>query len=1514
MSEEKRCPRCGGAFAPDPIEGELSGMCPKCLAALLRTDPGAPPVTSATRMEAFQAPFKAGAVFHGLEIVELIGTGGMGVVYKARQTSLGRQVALKLLGPAFAASPEFTARFEREAKVLASVSHANIVHVYDFGKEGDLLFLVMEHVDGPTLEAVLREKRPVDPAGLLGILRDVTRGLQRVHEAGLVHRDIKPANILIAKDGAKIGDFGLAVQTEDTLKLTESGMFVGTPHYVSPEHVQGKKVDGRSDLYSLGVILYEGLAGRPPFTGPSATAILMKHVQESPPPLYKFAPNLPPILGEITRKLLAKNPAARHDSAGGLQRDLERALEALRGHAPAEVRPAPTPATRRAAVAPPPAPKPKPPWKWLAGGAAALVAVVVGILAFTSGSPKAPEPPPTPPPVVSKKPDPVRKVEEPKPAPVPVPLPPEPVPPPSAPPVERKPEELVQLSTQEKRRQLDHYTCIINLAAVAAYYADLRGHADAARKLRETMTQTQEKLDALLAQLRQEGQNPYVDDLLRPADLISWFENRELYKIGTEASAALLGTFVAQIKGGSRARVAVLRDGATKEFVIRFDERPADLLTILQVVGLIPGQTVKGPAGAAEAPKPSDPAPTPAAKPPDPPTPKPAPPPEAPRKQPVPDAAAQKEAEKSIREIYKAEFAKKAPADVAILAQKLYQQGRQEQNDAKARFVLLSEARDLAAQAGDLETCLAATDELGRGFEVDGVALKSSALNKMAANVRRPEVAAPLADAFCRLAEEAVGAENYDAAATAATKAEALARGAQDGVLAARAQDLRKEIAFVKEEYQKVKGAIEKPGTGDQEAVGKFFCFVKGEWDRGLPILAAAAKPPLNQLAQKDVARPADAAGQVEVADGWWDLAEKERQPIRKQRLLERTKQWYELAFAGATGLVRAKVEKRLETIDGLDRGPVNLLKLIDPRIDSIQGSWRFDGGTLVSPQEWWGRLQIRYIPPEEYDFHAVVERKVHDEDFYIGLPRGEAFMGVGLDAGHSAYTVLGDTGIRHQGAVLPQDRAVSILCSVRRRELTVTVDGRKLLSYPWKGDEKRSLFQPGWDIPNKKLPFIGAHGTVFRISKLTLVPVSGQGKVQRLAGTAPPAAPSTGPAGGAPVGPSAPLKSVGILPKGAVDLLALIDPKKDASRGAWEGKGAALITPAAIDTLLQVPYVPPAEYDLDLSVEWKDGPDGFGIGVAHGEAQVMMMIGSWHQKHAGLRFIEGVMEDRNETSYTGALFVKGKPLRVVCAVRSSSLEVMVDGKRILQWKADWKRVSPGGWETPTKGALALTSLYGTYEVSRLVLTPVSGTGRMLRVPPPPAKPVTPAGKAAIDVLALVDPKKDAVGGSWSKEGGKLVSDATKFARLEIPYQPPAEYDLTVVFSRVSGASDINQILCRPGKQFVWVLGAGDSRYGFGLVRGQWTSSPTNPTIGDRPGFPPGKEHTSVIQVRKDAIRAYLDGELLREVKTDYSDFSMAPGWTLRSENLLGLASFESPTAFHKVEIVEVTGRGRRTR
>ena len=192
----------------------------------------------------------------------------------------------------------------------------------------------------------------------------------------------------------------------------------------------------------------------------------------------------------------------------------------------------------------------------------------------------------------------------------------------------------------------------------------------------------------------------------------------------------------------------------------------------------------------------------------------------------TPEPSTLKEAEKTIRDLYKAEYAKKSPADQLVLAQLLLKQGRETIDDPKARFVLLREARDLAQLAGDLETVLAAVDELAESFDLDGLGTKNAALIKLSTAVRTPEAAIALAEAFVELARQALDADNYDVAVAASTRADALGKSSPE--LASRIQELRREIAAIKDEYLKVKSSIDKPGTGDQEALGKFYAFVKG--------------------------------------------------------------------------------------------------------------------------------------------------------------------------------------------------------------------------------------------------------------------------------------------------------------------------------------------------------------------------------------------------------------------------------------------------------------------------------------------------------------------------------------------------------------------------------------------------------------------------------------------------------------------------------------------------------------
>ncbi|MBI2932547.1 MAG: protein kinase [Planctomycetes bacterium] len=301
------CPDCGAKI--DPREG-----CRKCMMrlALVPTAPGADDDPSL-------AP---GTAFRGLEILQEVGRGGMGVVYKARQLDLDRTVALKVLAPDLAGDPEFAGRFDREAKALAALNHSNIVHVHDFGREAGRLFLIMEYVDGVSLRELMRQRR-LAPAEALRIVPQICDALQYAHDMGVVHRDIKPENILIDRQGrVKIADFGLAKLTrKGDAVATRTNAVMGTPHYMAPEQVESLKgVDHRADIYSLGVVFYEMLTGELP-------------MGRFEPPSQRI--QLDVRLDEIVLKALEKRPTRRYQRAAQVKTDIETVLTRPAANAPA---------------------------------------------------------------------------------------------------------------------------------------------------------------------------------------------------------------------------------------------------------------------------------------------------------------------------------------------------------------------------------------------------------------------------------------------------------------------------------------------------------------------------------------------------------------------------------------------------------------------------------------------------------------------------------------------------------------------------------------------------------------------------------------------------------------------------------------------------------------------------------------------------------------------------------------------------------------------------------------------------------------------------------------------------------------------------------------------------------------------------------------------------------------------------------------------------------------------------
>ena len=260
-------------------------------------------------------------------VLERVGTGGMAEVYRARDELLGREVAVKVLSEQLSRDRSFVERFRREAQSAANLNHPNIVSLFDYGADDGTYFIVMEFIDGSSLSDIIRRDGALMPERAAEIASDVARALDRAHAQGLVHRDIKSANIMITRTGqTKVTDFGIAraVGRDGEQTMTQTGMVIGTAAYLSPEQAQGNPVDGRSDVYSLGVVLYELLTGRTPFSGDTALSIAYKHVREDPRPPSELNRDVSPQLDAVTLKALAKNPENRYSTAAEMSEDLQR--------------------------------------------------------------------------------------------------------------------------------------------------------------------------------------------------------------------------------------------------------------------------------------------------------------------------------------------------------------------------------------------------------------------------------------------------------------------------------------------------------------------------------------------------------------------------------------------------------------------------------------------------------------------------------------------------------------------------------------------------------------------------------------------------------------------------------------------------------------------------------------------------------------------------------------------------------------------------------------------------------------------------------------------------------------------------------------------------------------------------------------------------------------------------------------------------------------------------------------
>ena len=333
-----------------------------------------------------------GETFGGYTIESLLGRGGMGAVYLAKHERLARKVALKVISPELAHDADFRARFLRESQLAASLDHPNVIPIYDADEFDGILFLAMRYVDGPSLQALLRSRGSLSPEETLHIAEQIGGALDAAHEAGLVHRDVKPANILVAEPGkhAYLCDFGLARHTSSQ-GMTRTGFFLGSIDYCAPEQIQGQRLDGRADVYSLGCVVFHCLIGQPPYRRETEFAVLNAHINEPPPALSTLRPDLPKGIDGVIVTAMAKHREVRFATAGQLAAAFRSALEGNEMPGEEATRVAPTRATdpgeddaRTVAIARPR----RNPRRWIAAAvvlvALAAAAALIAVLALRS--------------------------------------------------------------------------------------------------------------------------------------------------------------------------------------------------------------------------------------------------------------------------------------------------------------------------------------------------------------------------------------------------------------------------------------------------------------------------------------------------------------------------------------------------------------------------------------------------------------------------------------------------------------------------------------------------------------------------------------------------------------------------------------------------------------------------------------------------------------------------------------------------------------------------------------------------------------------------------------------------------------------------------------------------------------------------------------------------------------------------------------------------------------------------
>jgi tRNA A-37 threonylcarbamoyl transferase component Bud32 len=922
------------------------------------------------------------APFGKFTLVREIGRGGKGVVHEAIDTVLNRRVALKRIQAEQVHDPKELEleghRFLAEARISANLPrHPNIVGVYEAGDIDGKRYLSMELIEGQSLLG-WRKSRAATFEQHVRLLRDVALALDHAHRHGVIHRDIKPRNILVGPEGEPhLMDWGLAkmVGQKEDLAVAMGGRIWGTPSHMSPEHARGlATVDHRTDIWSLGILLYEALAGRPPFKSENPSDLADKVVHEPVPPVGQFADlaaftPLHRALEPVCMRALAKNPSGRQATAKEFADEITACLDGGRAR------------TRKVLIG---------------IGAAALVAISALAFVLLRGPGTEPDLARADALLAKGEVQPALSLFEKVLA-------------------EEPGNQRAQDGRDAAHKKLrDHIDAEKRAAAEEARQdekvrskaseEDLKARMEAKRRVDE-----EEALRLKVDQARLEAQKTEAEERARMAeeakkkaeeqakltpapalpaptappapaasppaspnpqpaapagpaaptgepklledgalhfeaedfsggekpvegiDFHGWAPGKRgntTYRTsdvvigplpagGFWISSSAAGEWLHyRFTGGGRYQVDVRYSGTRQPATIHLEvdganvtgpviippaDRPGWFNATSYTTTIPPGPhdlrfVFDTPLGGLDwfRLKPFTPSP-------------------------APDAARVREAEKGLRETFKGEYGRRAAADLVSFSKKLLSEGQKTQDDPVAQFALLSEARDVAAQAGDVALAFSAIDELDRSFVVDAVALKTESLSAGAKAAKTPDMHKAIAEGYLAVSDDAAEREDYDTALMLLGKADAAARSGQSAFLVTRAQARTKEVSSLRDEFRTLKGAIKTlaENSGDPAAnlaVGLYRCLSRGEWARGLPLLSHGSDASLATVAQKEMPAPAEPSLQAALGDAWREAGEKKSGAL-KGKILSRALYWYEKALPGVPALARLRIESQIEAI-----------------------------------------------------------------------------------------------------------------------------------------------------------------------------------------------------------------------------------------------------------------------------------------------------------------------------------------------------------------------------------------------------------------------------------------------------------------------------------------------------------------------------------------------------------------------------------------------------------------------